>query len=37
MKLKACRKCGEEKPADDGHNEAAWAKNRRAEFFKASK
>jgi peptidoglycan-associated lipoprotein len=23
---------GEEKPADTGHNEAAWAKNRRAEF-----
>jgi peptidoglycan-associated lipoprotein len=23
---------GEEKPADPGHNEAAWAKNRRAEF-----
>lgn len=23
---------GEEQPADPGHNEAAWAKNRRAEF-----
>lgn len=23
---------GEEKPADPGHNEAAWAKNRRDEF-----
>jgi len=23
---------GEEKPADPGHSEAAWAKNRRAEF-----
>ena len=23
---------GEEKPADDGHDEAAWAKNRRDEF-----
>lgn len=23
---------GEEKPADQGHNEAAWAKNRRAHF-----
>jgi peptidoglycan-associated lipoprotein len=23
---------GEEKPVDPGHNEAAWAKNRRAEF-----
>ena len=23
---------GEEKPADPGHDEAAWAKNRRAEF-----
>jgi len=23
---------GEEKPADPDHNEAAWAKNRRAEF-----
>src|SRR5262249_39277043 len=23
---------GEEKPADPGHNEAAWAKNRRAEL-----
>lgn len=23
---------GKEKPADPGHNEAAWAKNRRAEF-----
>ncbi|HOC39433.1 MAG TPA: OmpA family protein, partial [Thermodesulfobacteriota bacterium] len=24
---------GEEKPADPGHNEAAWSKNRRAEFM----
>jgi peptidoglycan-associated lipoprotein len=24
---------GEEKPADSGHNEAAWAKNRRAELI----
>ncbi|MCM2357578.1 MAG: peptidoglycan-associated lipoprotein Pal [Geobacteraceae bacterium] len=24
---------GEEKPADPGHDEAAWAKNRRAEFI----
>lgn len=24
---------GEEQPADPGHNEAAWAKNRRCEFF----
>ncbi|MGC8743742.1 MAG: peptidoglycan-associated lipoprotein Pal [Verrucomicrobiia bacterium] len=24
---------GEDKPADPGHNEAAWAKNRRAEFI----
>ena len=23
---------GEDKPADLGHDEAAWAKNRRAEF-----
>ncbi len=23
---------GEDNPVDDGHNEAAWAKNRRAEF-----
>jgi peptidoglycan-associated lipoprotein len=23
---------GSEMPADEGHNEAAWAKNRRAEF-----
>lgn len=23
---------GEEQPADEGHNEAAWAKNRRAQF-----
>ena len=23
---------GEEKPLDPGHNEAAWAKNRRAHF-----
>jgi len=28
---------GEEFPADPGHNEAAWAKNRRAEFNKAAK
>ena len=26
------RSFGEEKPAVDGHNEAAWAKNRRGEF-----
>lgn len=26
------RSYGEEKPAADGHNEAAWAKNRRGEF-----
>ena len=26
------RSYGEEKPADTGHNEAAWAKNRRDEF-----
>lgn len=26
---------GEEKPADPGHDEAAWAKNRRAEFVVA--
>lgn len=26
---------GEEDPADPGHNEAAWAKNRRSEFNKA--
>jgi len=26
---------GEEMPADPGHNEAAWAKNRRCEFNKA--
>ena len=26
------RSFGEEKPLDPGHNEAAWAKNRRAEF-----
>lgn len=26
---------GEEDPVDPGHNEAAWAKNRRAEFNKA--
>jgi peptidoglycan-associated lipoprotein len=24
---------GEDKPADPGHDEAAWAKNRRAEFI----
>lgn len=28
---------GEEQPADQGHSESAWAKNRRAEFNKASK
>jgi len=28
---------GEERPADPGHNEAAWAKNRRAEFKVISK
>jgi len=28
---------GEEQPADAGHSESAWAKNRRAEFNKASK
>jgi peptidoglycan-associated lipoprotein len=27
---------GEENPADPGHNEAAWAKNRRAEFNRAN-
>lgn len=27
------RSWGEDKPADPGHNEAAWAKNRRAEFI----
>lgn len=27
---------GEERPADSGHNEEAWAKNRRAEFIIAS-
>ena len=26
------RSYGEEKPAVDGHDESAWAKNRRAEF-----
>lgn len=26
---------GEEKPADQGHNEAAWSKNRRAHFLVA--
>jgi len=26
---------GEEKPVDPGHDEAAWAKNRRAEFVKS--
>jgi peptidoglycan-associated lipoprotein len=24
---------GKERPADPGHNDSAWAKNRRAEFF----
>lgn len=24
---------GEERPSDEGHSEAAWAKNRRAEFY----
>jgi len=28
---------GEEMPADPGHSEAAWAKNRRCQFNKASK
>ena len=28
---------GEEAPADPGHNEGAWAKNRRCEFNQASK
>ena len=28
---------GEEDPADPGHNEAAWAKNRRCEFSRADK
>jgi peptidoglycan-associated lipoprotein len=28
---------GEEKPADQGHDEAAWAKNRRAEFTTCDK
>jgi peptidoglycan-associated lipoprotein len=28
---------GEEKPADAGHTEAAWAKNRRAEFNEGKK
>lgn len=28
---------GKEKPADSGHNEAAWAKNRRDEFVQQSK
>jgi peptidoglycan-associated lipoprotein len=28
---------GEEKPADPGHDEAAWAKNRRAEFNEGKK
>lgn len=28
---------GEEAPVDPGHNEAAWAKNRRCEFNKASR
>ena len=27
---------GEEKPLDPGHNEVAWAKNRRAQFVKAA-
>ncbi len=28
---------GEEKPADEGHNEAAWSKNRRAEISTSAK
>jgi peptidoglycan-associated lipoprotein len=28
---------GKEKPADPGHDEAAWAKNRRDEFVVVSK
>ncbi len=28
---------GEEKPADPGHDEAAWAKNRRCDFSKSAK
>jgi peptidoglycan-associated lipoprotein len=28
---------GEERPADPGHNEAAWAKNRRAAFVRTDK
>jgi peptidoglycan-associated lipoprotein len=28
---------GEELPADPGHNEAAWSKNRRAHFIILSK
>ena len=28
---------GKEKPADPGHNESAWAKNRRDEFVVVSK
>jgi peptidoglycan-associated lipoprotein len=28
---------GEEKPASDGHDEAAWSKNRRAEFVVSSR
>jgi len=28
---------GKEKPADPGHNEAAWSKNRRCEFNKGNK
>jgi peptidoglycan-associated lipoprotein len=28
---------GEEEPADPGHDEAAWAKNRRVEFFTVDK
>ena len=27
---------GEEDPADPGHSESAWAKNRRAEFNRAN-
>jgi peptidoglycan-associated lipoprotein len=27
---------GESRPVDPGHNEGAWAKNRRAEFIKVS-
>lgn len=28
---------GEEKPADEGHDESAWARNRRAEFVVSSR